>query len=100
MIVYQYCVKVAALKWILEHKTIPYALHKVTFGSILVILAVSKDAIKQPTKQFLLLLTLFCNDACAKGNQESWQKKLWWIGHKPPNPPKFSPTNVLCYMVF
>ena len=28
-----------------------------------------------------------------------WQIKLWRIGNEPPNPPKFSPTKVLCYMV-
>ena len=28
-----------------------------------------------------------------------WRIKLWRIGNEPPNPPKFSPTKVLCYMV-
>jgi len=28
-----------------------------------------------------------------------WRIKLWWIGKEPPNPPKFSPAKVLCYMV-
>jgi len=28
-----------------------------------------------------------------------WRIKFWQIGNELPNPPKFSPTKVLCYMV-
>ena len=28
-----------------------------------------------------------------------WQIKLWRIGNKLPNPPKFSPAKVLCYTI-
>ena len=48
------------------------------------------------------MLTLFRNDACTQGNQGKTFNvggKLWQIGYKPPNLPKFSPANVLCYTV-
>ena len=44
--------------------------YKVTFSSILILLAVSKDATKQLYKEtILLMLTLFCNNTCTKENQ-------------------------------
>ena len=34
-----------------------------------------------------------------RGERKHWWIKLWRIGYQPPNPPKFSPANVLCYTV-
>ena len=33
------------------------------------------------------------------GERKHWRIKFWQIGYQPPNPPKFSPANVLCYAV-
>ena len=33
------------------------------------------------------------------GEIKGWRIKLWRIGYQLPNPPKFSPANVLCYTV-
>ena len=51
--------KLGALTWILEHKTIPCVLHKVTFGSILILLDVSNHTTKQPKREVIFIL--FCN---------------------------------------
>ena len=50
-------------------------------------------------KRFLLMPTLFQELVQNRGERKHWRIKLWQIGYQPPNPPKFSPANVLCYTV-